>query len=202
VRYTSICRLIGTVTALVALIIASGLAVAAPAADYLNEDLRKEVDALVRDVAATPSSKVNAKQRADVLLRWVNAWSLTGGYVPVNLTAQVRPVLPEGVGVTGAGQLDDYVRELALHDSEPEVFGELSADLGPFTARESATFRQVWRVGSRGMQRGGGLAVPKHFMLDHPQLQASDPKRPGYVTLTSSNASAEFTPAVCSHATR
>ena len=168
------------------------LAATGAVADYLSADLRAAVEALKADVARTPTSPANYQTRAEILWDWVNAFSLTDGYVPVNLTAATRPNPAGPMNATLAAALDDFVRELALAEEEPEALGTLRADTGPFAARSHATFRQTWTVGSRPVSRGGGILVAKHFMTDHPPYQTDEPAAANYVTITSSSADARF----------
>jgi hypothetical protein len=59
------------------------------AQDYLDAELRAAVGELQRD-AAQPTTLANHSQRSAVLWRWANAFAVSGGYVPVNLTAATR----------------------------------------------------------------------------------------------------------------
>ncbi|NJN50932.1 MAG: hypothetical protein HC809_03250 [Gammaproteobacteria bacterium] len=158
--------------------------------DYLDQDLRSRVTQLKADVAAAPTSPSNAQARADVLWAWVNAYAQRGGYVPVNLTAAIRPGTV--TGAMAAAATDAYVRELGMLDDDPAALGELRADAGPFEANVPATFQQVYRVGTRGVQRGGGIIVARHFMADQGEFQTTDAAGDGYVTIQSTNASVRF----------
>jgi hypothetical protein len=160
--------------------------------DYLDPDLRAAVQQLKADVASSPTSPATYEQRAGVLWDWVNAFSLTGGYVPVDLTTVTRPETPDGPTAAAARGLDQFVRELALSDDEPEALGTLTADLGPFEARRHATFQQTWTVGTRSVTRGGGFVVAKHFNADHGPYQTDDPAAANYVSIASSAADARF----------
>ncbi len=167
-----------------------GGAVPAGAADYLSSELRARVDKLQADVAATPTSPANAASRAEVLWAWANAFALAGGYVPVNLTAAIRPGVLSAAGAAAA--TDAYVRELGLIDADPKALGELRADAGPFEAASRATFQQVYRVGTRPIRRGGGIVVARHFMADHGAFQTADPAADNHVSVQSSNAEVRF----------
>jgi len=63
--------------------------VAAVAQDYLDSELRIAVMRLQQD-AANPTTLANYPERSEVLWRWANAYAVSGGYVPVNLTAVAR----------------------------------------------------------------------------------------------------------------
>ncbi len=56
--------------------------------DYLTPQLRQQVDQLKRDAAAQPTNAQNVVGRGLLLWQWVNAYSLTGGPVPVNATQE------------------------------------------------------------------------------------------------------------------
>ena len=53
---------------------------------------RREVEALKRDVAREPTTHATIGARTDVLWRWVNAYALTGGPIPVNLPLEVTVI--------------------------------------------------------------------------------------------------------------
>ncbi|MEZ5550909.1 MAG: DUF3604 domain-containing protein [Pseudomonadales bacterium] len=165
---------------------------AAAATDYLNPELRSKVDQLKADVIGSPTTAANAAERTRVLWDWANAFALNGGYVPVNLTAAIRPVNPDRVRPREVAALDGYIRELSLQDTDPKAIGALTADLGPFEARSWATFQQTYTVGTRPIVRGGGLVVGKHFMVDHGDLQTQDPAAPNYLSIASSSGTARF----------
>ncbi len=164
----------------------------AGAADYLSVDLRQAVDQLKLEAAAAATTPATYGARAEVLWRWVNAFSLTGGYVPVNLTAALRVNSPEPVGPAAAAALDAYIRELTLAEDNPGALGTLSADPGPFEARSYATLQQTWTVGTRAVTRGGGIVVAKHFMADHGLFQTDDPAAANYVRIETNARTARF----------
>ena len=168
------------------------LACAAAAEDYLSPALRAQVESLKADVDAIPSNRANAAARARTLWQWINAYALTGRYVPVNATQVVSGVLayPERAGRIAA--LDSTVRELELLDGEPDAVGALTADLGPFEARTYATIRQVYTVGTKDVAPGGGLVVARHFMASFGGLQATDPTGDNYVSIAASEPGVRF----------
>ena len=166
-------------------------AVAGAAEDYLAPELRTRVEALKVDLRQVPSNRANAQARARTLWEWVNAYSLTGRYVPVNATSIASGVLayPDRAGRIAA--LDAAVAELALLDEEPDAVGKLLADAGPFEARGYATIRQTYTVGGRDIEPGGGFIVARHFMTGL-RLQVDDEGEDDYVSIRSSNASVRF----------
>ena len=65
------------------------LAQQADSRDYLSVELREKVQQLKSDLASQPSNADNAPERAMVLYKWANAFSLKGGVIPVNLTSLI-----------------------------------------------------------------------------------------------------------------
>ncbi len=162
----------------------------AASADYLEPALRERVETLKRDVAVQPTNSTNAAQRVATLWAWANAYAVNGGYLPVNLTAMVRPGVVEAA--VAAAATDAFVRELAMLDEDPAALGTLSSDAGPFEARAFATFEQRYRVGSQSITRGGGIVVARHFMADHGTFQTTDASADNFVSIRCSNTSVRF----------
>ena len=162
-------------------------------ADYLDESLRAEVDALITSVSATPTDADNARQRADVLWRWTNKWALDGRFVPVNLTTAVTGVL----GVDGQTRpvqhrrIDGYVHQLAFIDADPKRLGSLTAEGGPFEAASFGTLTQTYVVGTADVETGGGFLVGRHFMAGY-RFQTDDASASNYISIDTSNPDVEF----------
>lgn len=163
--------------------------------DYLSPDLRARIEKLKADVAYLATDQRNMAERARMLWQWANAWALTGGELPVNLTQTVAAVsaYPELAGQLPAA-IDAYVYELTLLDEDPAALGTLKADPGPFEARTFVTIRQTFTVGSRRIEPGGGFVVARHFMPNYGVWQALEPAADNYVSITSSNPSVSFVP--------
>ena len=159
--------------------------------DYLAAELRAAVAALKADVRRAPSGTANARARAETLLAWIDAWALSGRYVPVNATQVVAGVLAYPSGRGRIARLDAVIAELALLDDEPDAVGPLTADPGPFTAASHATIRQTLTVGTRDIEPGGGVVVARHFMTGF-AFQTDDAAADNYVTVTSSNPTVRF----------
>ncbi len=162
--------------------------------DYLDSVTREAVESLKAEVAATPTDRETARERARLVWTWVNAYSLEGNYVPVNLTQTVSNLLsyPLPAGNARYLELDNYVRELALHEADPGALGTLVAKGGPFEAASFGTLEQTYTVGNRPIQVGGGFLVTKHFMTNHGIYQVNDPSGDNYLTVRSSNTEVEF----------
>ena len=92
---------------------------------------------------------------------WANAYALNGGYLPVNLMTATRPNIPDGVTVRDARALDSYIRELALHDDEPDAIGPLVADLGPIRTPLLALAGEVGRLTPRERE----VAIAQHATI-------------------------------------
>ena len=168
-----------------------GIAAEAAPADYLRPELRTAVEALKADVRRAPSSAANARQRAETLWAWVNAYALDGRYVPVNATQVAAGVLAYPDSPGRIARLDPAIRELALLDEQPEAIGPLTAELGPFVAGSHATIRQTYTVGAKDIEPGGGFVVARHFMTGF-AFQTEDETADDYVTVASTNAAVRF----------
>jgi hypothetical protein len=172
-----------------ALVLALHLQTAEAFQQPLNPALRARVEKLKVDLTRAPTNSTNRLARAEVIWDWANAHALNGGYLPVELTLVVGRMLSQTQASESLDRaLDAYVRELTLADESPEVFGSINADPGPFEARSFATIRQHYVVGSRGIERGGGFLVARHFMTNFGPWQSDDAAADNYVSITTSNA--------------
>ena len=161
--------------------------------DYLNPELRTRVEALKAAVAAEPTGPATREERMLVLWDWMNAYSLTGGTLPVNAVFSGMSVLtyPQSADGTGA-TIDAFVQEFTLLDEEPDAIGELTADLGPHVAGSFVTVRQTYTVGSKPIETGGGFLVTRHFMAGHGRWQTEEPAGDHYISISSSNPDVRF----------
>ncbi len=167
---------------------------AGASADYLSPELREKVDALKLAVTRKATTGETYAPRAQVVWDWLNAWAMAGGNLPVNITASVRPVVPETVGPGQAATLDYYIEELTLYDENPSALGTLSADLGPFEARSKVTIRQRYVVGNQGIAGGGGLLIARHFMPGYGEFQIKDPAADNFVSIDTDRQGVSFVP--------
>jgi len=172
---------------------------AADDTDYLSSDLRTRVERLKID-AATPSDDPEVLiDRLDTLWDWVNAYSLTGGTIPIDLPPYIgaarnamrgstaRPVTPAQASELVAR----YTREFQIRDEIPGGVGTLElSDAGPFVVGQYVSLTQTYTVGELPMAPGGGVMVPQ---IRTRQLQSKDLTADGYVTLRCSNGDAVFT---------
>lgn len=164
----------------------------AHASDYLPEPIRAKVEALKADFEREPTNRENVQSRMHTMWQWVNLYALNGGYVPVNLTAMLRPESPAPLNRRNALVMDSFIREFILLDSEPEALATVSADTGPFTAGSMATLQQTLTIGTKDIERGGGVVVARHFMPDYGRFQTTDPGASNYVQIESSDPGARF----------
>ncbi len=175
-------------------------------ADYLNPQLRQQVDQLKRESAAQPTNAQNVGPRGVILWQWINAYSLTGGPVPVNATQELRPVFmledarrngtapTEQVNVRNVvANVDLLLYEFRIKDENPKAIPIVrAAPTGPFPASSFQTFEQTITIGSMPMSAGGQLMLARMLMSDAGPPQNSDPKAKNYVTLKCSNPGARF----------
>ena len=162
--------------------------------DYLSDELRSRVETLKVDALNTPTDFVNIKQRLGTLWDWLNAYALSGGYVPVNATQLISQM--SAYPLTSANNrfaaIDRMISEFALRDENPHAFGTLVANLGPFEARTFVTIEQTFTVGTKAVEAGGGFLIARHFMPNYGQLQVTDPTADNYISIRSSNPRVEF----------
>ena len=131
--------------------------------------LRREVEALKRDVAAAPTTLETLDARTDVLWRWVNAYALTGGPVPVNLPQEVAVIrwgLDDGRGPdeTVVEDMDFFsLRRLsAIVDGYERISDAESFSMTRRLAREEG----LLVGGSSGMAVVGALRVARDLPAD------------------------------------
>jgi hypothetical protein len=157
--------------------------------DYLTAELRSAVEQVKRDVRVTPTSERNIESRASLVYEWVNAYALSGGYVPVEATSLLARILAYEVPATR--ELDLLIAELTTLDERPEVIGTLTSEAGPFEVDKPATFTQTYVVGAAPVETGGGFLIARHFQLNSP-FQVDDPGADNFVAIRSSNADVRF----------
>ncbi|MDH3641443.1 MAG: DUF3604 domain-containing protein, partial [Gammaproteobacteria bacterium] len=143
--------------------------------------------------AQAPANATNLEERTRVLWNWANAYALSGGVLPVNLTQAVALVSAYAEAVRGRESLvDGFIEEMTLLDEEPGALGSLRADTGPFEARSFATVQQTYTVGSRPIQTGGGILVARHFQPNYGLWQTSEPKGDNYISIQTSARGVSF----------
>ena len=141
-----------------ALWVTAGASAAAAPSDYLSDELRARVQTLKVDALIAPTDLVNVKSRLRTLWDWLNAYALSGGYVPVNATQSISqisayPLTPTNNRFT---TIDRMIQEFVLRDENPRAFGTLVANLGPFEARTFVTIEQTFTVGTKAIEASMG----------------------------------------------
>lgn len=168
-------------------------------ADYLSPQLRAAVTQLKRDAAAAATTEITIVSRGKVLFDWINAYSLTGGPVPVNATQTLAPVYAFEAGerdLVPPQQLanlpraiDDLVYEFTLKDEKPAALPRASfASRGPYAAASMQTIEQTITVGDMPFVTGALVVAARQLMADSGLVQNRDPKQPGYLSIRSSRA--------------
>jgi len=169
--------------------------------DYLTPELRAAVEKLKRE----PATRDNLAQRAMVLFDWINAYSLTGGPVPVNATQQLSPAFAIAAGETqdaltagaaGIGRaLDALVYEFRLKDERPGALPRVRlVNPGPFETGTWQSIEQVITTGEQPFVTGSTILIGKQFSSDSSPFQVGNPAGPGYVSIHTSRAGAVFEP--------
>ncbi len=174
-----------------------------------DRDLRHRVEKLIADVERKPTSAATVFRRTDTLWDWGNRFAMDGGVLPADLPLAVALIrfaeadggevdLPPAIDLyleTHLERFDQYVRELALKESEPHAVGELRMSTpGPLIAGATATVEQTYIVGSRGLAPGGGFLVGKSGTGNETRPQNLNPAGDNFVSLRSSNPAATFEP--------
>ena len=183
--------------AMLRLVIVSLMLFATPVlckADYMSAELRQMVEGLKRDYQTQPTTPETYPSRAAIAWKWLNAYALNGGSLPVNMTASIRPNPAVRAPRRYTQGLDASLNELTLLDEFPDAIGELTADTGPFEARSWVSLQQRYQVGERAISPGGGFLVARHFMPGYGQFQLDNPSADNYVSISSTNPDVSFVP--------
>lgn len=174
------------------------LAAATPGAAYeLEPGLRNRVERLIDLVDAVPTNPGDAATRTEILWEWANAVSLGGGFVPKNLplvtVGLTRPMPGSRPNPAYLEAVDNYVRQLARLDLDPQADGSVAIEAPPsITAGSLQTIRVRWTVGSLGVAEGGAVVVSNQALASYGRLQNTDPAGANYISITSSNRDARF----------
>ena len=164
-------------------------------ADYLTKDFRRDVESLKQDYRTSPTTRDNFSKRADIAWAWINAYSLTGKPLPVNITTAFRPEPGVPIGPAVTQGFDLFLEDIIFLDEQPNALGNLSADEGPYEARAWVTVVQRYTVGEKEVARGGGFLIARHFMPGYGEVQVTDQAADNYVSISSNNPNVVFAPA-------
>ncbi|MCS5568699.1 MAG: hypothetical protein NZ768_00095, partial [Pseudomonadales bacterium] len=96
--------------------VTAGASAAENPPDYLSDELRSRVETLKVNASNTPTDLVNIKPRLRTLWDWLNAYALSGGYVPVNATQSISQMSAYPLTATNNrfAQFDRMIREFTL----------------------------------------------------------------------------------------
>ena len=197
-----------TCAGIVFLLVLGSCSAPGTADDYLSPALRVRVVQLKKEAATSPTTAENLQARTDVVWDWANAYSFTGGPLPVELPLDVTSIRMSQNAVSNwrqsatdgfeppvkwLQQMDYYIEEFTLKDEHPDAIGALRVtSAAPLVAGKWATVEQIYTIGSRPMQPGGGFMVAKQLSLGPDPLQNTDPPADWYVSIRSSNPRAQF----------
>ncbi|MDP6381387.1 MAG: hypothetical protein QF662_08595, partial [Phycisphaerae bacterium] len=128
---------------------------------------------------------------------WANAYAIAGGSLPVMLPFDVAISLSFNVGAPRSLRFlvncDNYVREMQVREENPDAIGPLSiSPEGKLPANSWQTLTQTYTVGDLPMRPGGSVLVGRQFMSNQGPLQRDDPAGDNYITIASSNSTAQF----------
>ena len=167
------------------------------AKDYLASELREKVEALKKDAAERPTTEANLAARLDTLWPWINAYSLTGGPVPVNATLDIavayRALESARLDATRPTRavlksVDDLVHEFRVKDEQPGALGSIALETnGPVHVGAWKTIEQTYVVGEMPLGPGARVMVARQLQADGGRLQHDDPTAPHYVSARTSN---------------
>ena len=178
--------------------ISLGTAQDASPGDYLSEHLRAQVGTLKNEAIKRPTVPANLASRLDTLWPWINAYSLTGGPVPVNATLQVATAYRslEAMRLDGTKPtrgvlkaVDDLTYELRVKDERPGALGsvELETD-DPVHVGSWATIEQTYTVGKTPLGPGSRVIAARQLQADGGRIQQADARAPHYVSARTSDA--------------
>ena len=190
-----------TRTILLLCLLASSISYAEPlyaGQDYLNDELRAQVQALKTDVAeGKPTTLNNIDARLDVLWPWANALSQQGVHIPVELPRLIAQGRQRDVRRQYAfvvlPAINGLVRELQIKEEQPAAVGAVTANTtGPWPVRSMATFEQSYTIGEMPMQPGGGVLVAWELVARLDPFNRTDPAAKNYISIRSSNPDARW----------
>ena len=167
--------------------------------DYMPADLREQVETLRKEAVEQPTTPGNLEARLDILWPWINAYSLTGGPMPVNATLQVATAARalEAQRLEGEqparsvlANVDGLIHEFGIKDESPKALGSVTLATGDTVHVGSwATIEQTYTVGETPLGPGARIMVAKQLQADGGRVQHSDPKAPHYLSARTSSPS-------------
>jgi hypothetical protein len=196
-----------TVLAAMLAVVSLGMLIAqSSSGDYLPPELRAQVNQLKRDAETQATNAQNVADRGVLLWQWINAYSLTGGPLPVNATQDLGGAFvledakqlgsPPATAVNMnrlVTAVDELIYEFRIKDEHPKAIPVITASSGgPFAASSFTTLTQTVTIGEMPMRIGGVFMLARTLQNDGGPPQVDDPAADNYVTVRSSNPRARF----------
>jgi hypothetical protein len=171
--------------------------------DYLSAPLRQAVNRLKQEALETPTGESNAVARGRIVWDWLNAYSLTGGPIPVNATQQLGAVFALEAGENQPATraqtqafyrlIDSLIYEFRIKDERPGALPVLSlSSSGAFPAASFQTITQTVEIGKMPFRKGSSLLVGKQTMSDSGAFQNTDMKAENYISIRASKPDVRF----------
>ena len=173
--------------------------------DHLSAPLRERVEKIKAEYSVQPTNGENLTERGEVLWDWLNAYSLTGGAIPVSAPAIFPAVFrtadrrsqgddyePPGLASL-CEAIDTYIYEFSVKDDYPDAPGLVTlVDNGPFPASSWQTIEQTLKIGEKPMVVGGGVLLAKQLLWDGGWPQHEAPSGDHFASLECSNPDVVF----------
>jgi len=166
--------------------------------DYLDKELRAEVEALKRDLALAPTGMTNYETRMSVFWRWGNAAARAGLEMNPSFSSQLarRPDFAQSGEAAlrrAFSNTDDMIRELAWREAHPTGSGALRAlTPGPFVADSYVSVVQEYEVGDVAIETGGGILFTPYIYIGGIAFQTEDPAQDNYLSVSASRPGVRF----------
>jgi hypothetical protein len=167
--------------------------------DYMDTDLRQQVNALKSDASMGRTNQQNVRARMVLLWDWMNAYALTGRHIQPNATATLNAALAVPVGQRNTpGQLrsiDELIVDFTYRDENPNGIGKaVVSPSGPFKAETWQTIEVSYTVADRPIEKGGQILIGRQFQSDAGRWQHRAPEANNYISVRASKSGVEFTP--------
>ena len=166
--------------------------------DYLDPNLRAQVEQLKAEAKVQPTNRENFAERLPVFAAWADAFAMSDGALPVHVTfatAFLGQNLTDGVDPDpwALAELNKFIEELTVKDEQPDAVGGIVFESrAPLPAASLQTIEQTWTVGSMPMSEGGAVLIAKQLQANQGRLQNRDQAADNFVSIRSSNPNAIF----------
>jgi hypothetical protein len=167
--------------------------------EYMDADLRGQVDALKNDASTQRTNQQNIRPRMAVLWDWMNAYAMTGRHIQPNATASLNQALAVPVRQRNTpGQLrtiDDLIVDFTYRDENPDGIGKaVVSPSGPFKAETWQTIEVTYTVAKRSIEKGGQILIGRQFQSDAGRWQHRAPEADNFISIRANKSGIEFTP--------